>query len=89
VGDIDPRLTAHEKVVGVVAPDGTPVAFPVTATRAALPEGEIEFQGLTVRLEDSIRVYDSDGEELVSHEAFWFAWSQFHEGTLLWEPDES
>jgi hypothetical protein len=89
VGDIDPRLTAQEKVVGVITPDGTPVAFPVMATRAAAAEGEFEFQGLTVRLEDSIRVYDSNGEELVSHEAFWFAWSQFHEGTLLWAPDES
>lgn len=89
VGDMDPRLTAHEKVVGVIAPDGTPVAFPVVATRAALAEDEIEFEGMTVRLEDSIRVYDSNGEEQVSHEAFWFAWSQFHEGTLLWEPDES
>lgn len=86
VGDIDPRLTAHEKVVGVVAPDGTPVAFPVVAARATLAEGDIEFHGLTVRLEDAIRVYDPNGEELVSHEAFWFAWSQFHEGTLLWEP---
>jgi len=87
VGDVDPRLTAHEKVVGVIAPDDTPVAFPVNATRAALAEGEIEFHGLTVRLDDSIRIYDSGGIELVSHESFWFAWSQFHDGTLLWAPD--
>ena len=87
VGDVDPRLPAQERVVGVIAPDATPVAFPVMETRAALDEGPIEFAGLTVRLEDSIRVYDSHGGELVSHEAFWFAWSQFHEGTVLWEPD--
>lgn len=84
VGDVDPRLTAQERVVGVIAPDGTPVAFPVMETRAALSEGPIEFEGLTVRLEDAIRVYDSAGDELVSHVSFWFAWSQFHEGTLLW-----
>lgn len=84
VGDVDPRLPSQERVVGVIAPDGTPVAFPVMETKAALSEGPIEFEGLTVRLEDSIRVYDSEGDELVSHEAFWFAWSQFHEGTLLW-----
>lgn len=88
VGDLDPRLTAQDKVVGVIAADGTPVAFPVNAARVALADGDIEFHGLTVRLEDSIRVYDPDGTELVSHEAFWFAWSQFHEGTLLWEPAE-
>jgi hypothetical protein len=88
VGDIDPRLTAQERVVEVIAADGTPVAFPVMTIRAALADGPIEFEGLTVRLDDSIRVYDSVGNELVSHEAFWFAWSQFHEGTHLWTPDE-
>jgi hypothetical protein len=87
VGDIDPRLTGQEKVVGVITADGTPVAFPVNATRRALADGELTFRGLTLRLDDSIRVYDSDGNELVSHEAFWFAWSQFHEGTVLWEPE--
>jgi hypothetical protein len=73
-------------VVGVITADGTPVAFPVNATRSALADGEITFRGLTLRLDDSIRIYDSDGNEVVSHEAFWFAWSQFHEGTVLWEP---
>jgi len=89
VGDVDPRLLTQEKVVGVIKADGTPVAFPVQEARQALTEGPIEFEGLTVRLEDSIRVYDSEGEELVSHEAFWFAWSQFHEGTQLWGGDGS
>lgn len=87
VGDIDQRLFSQDKVVGVIKDDGTPVAFPVSETREALADGPIEFEGLTVRLEDSIRVYDSSGIELVSHEAYWFAWSQFHEGTLLWRGD--
>jgi Protein of unknown function (DUF3179) len=33
-----------------------------------------------------LRARSTDGEELVAHQAFWFAWSQFHPGTLLWKP---
>ena len=84
VGDVDHRLPIQEKVVGVISPDGTPVAFPVTQTREALSDGEFGFEGMTVRLVDSIRVFDSEGAELVTHEAFWFAWSQFHPETLVW-----
>ena len=86
VGPVDPRLPVQENVVGVISPEGLAVAFPVSATTAALDDGPIEYEGLTVRLEDSIRVYDSAGEEVVSHEAFWFAWSQFHPTTLVWDP---
>lgn len=85
VGDIDPRLPAQEKVVGVIAPDGTPVAFPVRSATEALRRGAIVYRGLTMRLEDAIRVYDANGDELTGHESFWFAWSQFHEGTLVWD----
>ena len=85
VGDVDPRLPVQEKVVGVVTHDDQPIAFPVTATRSELVSGPIEYQGLTVRFEDSIRVYDEDGNELTSHEAFWFAWSQFHPTTIIWD----
>lgn len=87
VGEVDSRLRTQEKVVGVIAPDGTPIAFPVSGAKAALEDGPVEFEGLTVRLEDSVRVYGPDGAELVSHEAFWFAWSQFHPGTVLWSPE--
>lgn len=87
VGDVDPRLPIQEKVVGVITPDGTPVAFPVNAARLALADGPVAFEGLQLRLEDSIRVYDPTGDEVVSHEAFWFAWSQFHPGTLVWTPE--
>jgi hypothetical protein len=27
----------------------------------------------------------TDGEALAAHESFWFAWSQFHPETALWE----
>lgn len=85
VGDVDPRLPVQWSVVGVIAPDGTPIAFPVGATKQRLADGQITFAGLTVRLSDGIRVYDADGEELPTHQAFWFAWSQFHPDTLVWE----
>ncbi|MDX1449740.1 MAG: DUF3179 domain-containing (seleno)protein [Acidimicrobiia bacterium] len=88
VGDIDPRLPVQEAVIGVVTPDGTPVAFPVAETSMQLKRGDIEWQGLTVREEDGIRIYHGE-TELASHQAFWFAWSQFHEGTELWYPPGS
>jgi len=86
VGPVDLRLPVQEEVVGVISPDDTPVAFPLNTTTAALADGPIEYEGLTVRLEDSIRVYDSAGQEVVSHGAFWFAWSQFHPNTIVWDP---
>lgn len=85
VGDIDQRLPVQEKVVGVVTSDGTPIAFQVSAAREALVDGgSIEFEGVAIRLVDSLRLFDSEGEELTSHQAFWFAWSQFHPDTLVW-----
>ncbi len=86
VGDVDPRLAVQEPVVGVITPDGTPVAFPVEATKSALDSGEIDYLGMTVRLDDGIRVFAEDGTELVTHQAFWFAWSQFHQETVVWDP---
>lgn len=85
IGKVDPRLPLQEKVVGVVTADGTAIAFPVEATREALAKGPIEYGGVTLRLTDAIRIYDGDGNEQTSHESFWFAWSQFHEATLLWD----
>jgi hypothetical protein len=32
-----------------------------------------------------LRAEQADGTELPVHEAFWFAWSQFHPETALWE----
>ena len=90
VGDVDPRLSVQDPVVGVIAPDGTPIAFPVNSTRQELSDsGDIEFEGLLVTLTDGIRVFDSAGEELTTHQSFWFAWSQFHPATLVWNPPAS
>jgi hypothetical protein len=33
-----------------------------------------------------IKAVDADGVDLGSHQAFWFAWSQFHPDTELWRP---
>ena len=88
VGDVDPRLPIQEDVVGVISPDGTPIAFPVVSVEASFDRGdEFEFEGVTVRFEDGVRVFDAAGEELTTHQAFWFAWSQFHPETLVWSPD--
>jgi hypothetical protein len=86
IGRVDSRLPIQERVVGVISPDGTPVALPITGISAALADGPVEYRGLTVHMEESVRVYDSEGEEVVSHEAFWFAWSQFHPTTVVWGP---
>ena len=86
VGDVDPRLGVHDVVVGVVAADGTPVAFPVAAARLALEAGE-EVALAGVRLQPDaggLRAF-IDAAEQPAHEAFWFAWSQFQPQTLLWE----
>lgn len=87
VGDIDPRLPAREPVVGVVA-DGTAVAFPAAAARAALAAGDQVTASGVVLHDDGggLRARLADGSEAVAHEAFWFAWSQFHPDTELWQP---
>jgi hypothetical protein len=85
VGDVDPRLPVQELVLGVVTPEGTAVAFPVIDTKKALNvESEISFEGVVVQMVDGIRVFDENGVELPTHQAFWFAWSQFYPDTLVW-----
>ena len=86
IGDVDERLPVQEKVLGVVADDGTPLAFPVAAARAALDAGNrVELGGVVLVADASgVRATRSDGDEVAGHEAFWFAWSQFHPGTGVW-----
>ena len=76
----------HDVVLGVVAADGTPVAFPVAAARLALEAGETVTAAGVVLGPDAggLRALDS-GIEMAAHEAFWFAWSQFHPRTVLWK----
>ncbi len=86
VGDVDPRLGVHDVVLGVVAADGTPVAFPVGVARLALDAGEeVALAGVVLQSDaGGLRAF-IDGAENPAHEAFWFAWSQFQPRTLLWE----
>ena len=88
VGDVDERLGVQDHVFGVVLDDGTPVAFPVEAAAAALRAGEaVELSGVELRLDGGgVRAIDAAGDEITGHQAFWFAWSQFMDDTLLWEP---
>ena len=86
VGDVDPRLPVHEDVIGVVTASGKPVAFQRSKAFVALKAGEtIAYENVRLVLDaGGIRAVDADGSDLGSHQAFWFAWSQFHPGTALW-----
>jgi len=86
VGDVDPRLSVHEDVIGAITASGKPVAFQRTKALAALKQGEeIAYENVRLKLEaGGIRATYADGTDLGSHEAFWFAWSQFYPGTALW-----
>lgn len=85
VGDVDPRLPVQERVLGAVAEDGTPVAFPVAEAALALEAGEsVEYVGISLTLDgDGLRAW-IEQRDAAAHESFWFAWSQFHPDTRLW-----
>jgi len=86
VGDVDPRLPVHEDVIGIVTASGKPIAFQRSTAFVALKQGaEITFENIKLMLDaGGIRAVDINGSDLGSHQAFWFAWSQFHPDTELW-----
>ena len=86
VGDVDPRLSVHEDIIGVITASGKPVAFQRSKAFLALKKGqEIAFENVRLQLDaGGIKAVDADGSDLGSHQAFWFAWSQFHPKTALW-----
>lgn len=88
VGDVDPRLPVHEDVIGVVTATGQPVAFPRNRAFVVLTSGkQIAYENIRLELDaGGIRAMDASGNDLGSHQAFWFAWSQFHPDTVLWMP---
>ena len=49
---------------------------------------EVRLEGVAlVEDGDGLRAVDAaTGDDIAAHEAFWFAWSQFHPDTLLWQP---
>jgi hypothetical protein len=88
IGDVDPRLPVQASVLGVIGPDGTVVAFPAEQARDALAEGRAVTLGDIELVADGggLRARLLGGGELASHQAFWFAWSQFYPDTVVWTP---
>lgn len=86
VGDVDPRLSVHEDVVGVINADGDAVAFQRSNAMSALLKGDtVEFAGILLTLDGGgIRATNAAGDDLGSHQSFWFGWSQFYPETQLW-----
>jgi hypothetical protein len=86
VGDVDPRLPVHEDIIGVITSSGKPVAFQRSKAFVALSKGEdVTFENVRLKLDaGGIKAVDASGADLGSHQAFWFAWSQFHPQTVLW-----
>ncbi len=86
IGDVDPRLPVQVEVVGVIDQKGRPVAFPADRARTALAAGdEVALAGVELVADaGGLRARSSSGQELPAHQAFWFAWSQFHPDTALW-----
>ncbi len=86
IGDVDPRLAVHEDVIGVVTASGKPIAFQRSKAVLALKQGkEITFENVSLKLSaGGVKAVGEDGSDVGSHQAFWFAWSQFHPTTELW-----
>jgi hypothetical protein len=87
VGDVDPRLPVQEAIFGVISPDtARPIAVHVAIAIATLQNGEsIEVEGIAIKRAGSgLVAIDGEGNDLGGHQAFWFAWSQFHPDTDIW-----
>ncbi len=86
VGDVDPRLLVHEDIIGVITASGKPVAFQRNKAYVALKKGDkVTYENVRLVLDaGGIKAVDMNGSDLGSHQAFWFAWSQFHPQTALW-----
>ena len=86
IGDVDPRLPVQEDILGVITTSGQAIAFHVRSARDALGRGEtVTFEDVQLVLDGGgLRARTKDGEDIGGHQAFWFAWSQFHPETALW-----
>ena len=62
------------------------MAFPRTTAFVALSDGQtVEYQNVRLILDGGgIKAVNTEGADLGSHQAFWFAWSQFYPDTKLW-----
>ena len=86
IGDVDPRLPVQEDILGIITASGKPIAFHVASLIKVLDAGEkVEVENVHIVLDaGGVKAIDKDGNDLGTHQAFWFAWSQFHPETLLW-----
>jgi hypothetical protein len=85
IGQRDDRLGVHDQVLGVVLGDGTTVAFDAQQAREVLADGaQVALAGVVVQAEGGGVIATVDGRQVPAHQAFWFAWSQFHPDTELW-----
>lgn len=89
IGGVDPRYPAHTPVIGVISGDGSTVGFVVGEAERELRAGrEVTLDGVSLEFDGTgFRAFGADGDELVAHQAFWFAWTQFHPGTAIWPDD--
>lgn len=87
VGNVDPRLPVHEDIIGAITDSGKPIAFQRTKALLVLQKGEeVAFENIRLKIDGGgIKAVNADGSDLGSHQAFWFAWSQFHPETELWD----
>ncbi len=90
IGEVDPRLPVHEDVIGAITASGKPIAFQRSTALIALMRGdEIAVENIKLELAaggiKAVNV-DQPNSPIASHQAFWFAWSQFHPQTELWMP---
>lgn len=89
VGEVDRRLGAAVQVLGVVVGE-TSWAVPVNDASAWLRDGgKILLGEAEVRMEGSGLVAYLESKQLVTHQAYWFAWSQFNPDTSLWQPGKT
>jgi len=87
IGAVDARLPVQAPVVGVERADGTYVAFSVVDAKLAVAADQpVELGGVTLVSDGGGFRALEDGIEVPTHQAFWFAWSQFHPTTELWQP---
>lgn len=86
IGDVDPRLPVQEDIIGVVTDAGEPIAFHKDSALEALMQGqEISYANVHIVVDGGgVKAVDKQGNDLGGHQAFWFAWSQFHPETKLW-----
>ncbi len=88
IGSVDDRLPVQEDVLGVFTARGVPVAFRVSAALDAIGQGvAVSEAGIEVIADSGgLRAVDAEsGDDLGGHQAFWFAWSQFHPDTIVWQ----